>query len=449
MNPLLAISPIDGRYHDSIPDSMRLLFSEYGLIKKRLFVEIEWLIFQSPEISEKDKIFLRAIVINYDTQSANKIKEIEKITAHDVKATELFIAQSLPAHLASIAPKIHIGLTSEDINNIAYSLILQESSLIIQSQVKTLIGVFVALAHEQHDTYMIARTHGQAATPTSFGKEMAVYADRLTRVSNQFSTCSYYGKITGASGSYATFALFEKDAEKTIRSHNTFISNLGLLPIQYTTQIASHDDIAIALSHLSSIGTIIKDACVDLWLYCSYGYLLLKNNKNEVGSSTMPHKINPIHFENAEGNVELGICMAQYLSRSLPCSRLQRDLSGSTKMRNLGVAVSHIYLGISNLLSGLSRVSVHKELMAKELDNHWEVIAEAIQTAMRKIGIENAYDIIKKESRGKQLTKDDVQDMLIKYNLQNILKDISPSTFTGYASYLALKIGLDEPKETK
>ena len=450
-NSIYSLCPIDGRYREKIDPPIRELLSEFGLIKKRLQVEVEWVIHQHPELSADSRAQLRALYSTVSSHNIIEIKTIEKKINHDVKAVETYLATRMQPSFASLIPSIHFCLTSEDVNNLAYALIFSDVRTLLMAKIDTLQQQFVQLAHQHHDAYMISRTHGQAATPTSFGKEMAVFADRIKKTAEHFAGLPLYGKCNGASGCYATFSLFESDPATAIAKNDDFIQKLGLTPIQLTTQIAPADDLASYLHALVRLASILKDASVDFWLYCSQNYLALKVVDEEVGSSTMPHKVNPINFENAEGNLSIAISLASGLATQITTSRLQRDLSGSTRMRNIGLAIGYLIVATESLVAGMQKITVAKKVLADELDQHWELLAEAIQTALRKKGVADAYEQLKADTRGKTITKQDVHNIIERHGLGQSLATLTPARYHGFASHLARLINAnpadDEPGE--
>ena len=412
LNKLGALSPLDGRYGDSLKD-LTAYFSEAALMRYRLYVEIEYLIALSfekeikelPRFSKEEQVRLRKVYQNFNSAGAEKIKEIESTTNHDVKAVEYYIQKKIKR---SLGPWVHFALTSEDINNLAFSLMWQHGLKqvylpLLQSVNKEL----KKLSRKYKKTSMLALTHGQAATPTTFGKEMAVFCARLNRQIGQLKKHNFLGKFGGATGTWsAQTAAYPK--VDWLRFSTRFIKALGLEPNLLTTQIESHDSLSESYHQMVRVNNILTDLCRDMWSYISRGILGQKKIKGEVGSSTMPHKINPIQFENAEGNMGLANALLNYMANKLPVSRMQRDLTDSTTLRNQGVVMGHSYLALKNILKGIGRVSINKAQTLKELNNHWEVLAEAIQTILRKSGKPDAYEKLKSLTQGQSINKNSI-----------------------------------------
>ena len=393
-DPLSALSPLDGRY-DKILKDLSVYFSEEALIKYRLKIEVEYLISLSheqtikelPAFIEHDQNKLRTLYLEFNSLDAKKVKQIEKTTNHDVKAIEYFLQEKLDKKFHHW---IHFSLTSEDVNNLAYSMMWRDG--LKKVYLPFLIKVnnrLLELSKKYKRDSLLSLTHGQPATPTTFGKELLVFNSRLHRQINQLENHRLLGKFGGATGTWAAHLVAYPNTDWRNFSKR-FISSLGLEPNLVTTQIEPHDSISESFHHIVRINSILIDLCKDIWFYISRGVLGQKKVKGEVGSSTMPHKINPIQFENAEGNLGISNCLLNHFTAKLPVSRMQRDLSDSTVIRNQGVALGHSYLALNNILKGLLRISLNKQHILKELNSHWEILGEAIQTVLRKTHTPNA-----------------------------------------------------------
>ena len=444
MNTLNNISPLDGRYTNSIKD-LSAYFSESALMGYRLKIEIEYLIAlgnkkrikELPPFSKTEQSRLRKIYQNFNSTDAEKIKEFETTTNHDVKAIEYYIQGKVKK---SLHPWIHFALTSEDVNNLSYSLMWQDG--LKQIYLPTLQSVnkeLKKLARKYKGSSMLALTHGQAATPTTFGKELAVFCARLDRQISQIKSHTLLGKFGGATGTWsAHMAAYPK--VNWIRFASKFIKSLGLDPNLITTQIEPHDSLAESFHQMVRVNSILTDLCRDMWSYISRGILGQKKVAGEVGSSTMPHKINPIQFENAEGNMGIANAILNHLSMKLPISRMQRDLTDSTTLRNQGVALGHSYLALQNILKGLGRITINKTQMANELNNHWEVQGEAIQTILRKNGKQDAYEQLKSLTQGQSITADSMSKFVSELNISDedkrTLLKLTPENYTGLSSKL-------------
>ncbi|MEE8335328.1 MAG: adenylosuccinate lyase [Candidatus Neomarinimicrobiota bacterium] len=447
-DPLNTISPLDGRYGVDL-EELSGYFSESALMQRRVKIEIEYLISLCaekgiPELSEltnKKKAGLRNIYENFNLKEARRIKTIETETAHDVKAVEYYIQERLgKSNQNRLVNWIHFALTSEDINNLSYSLMWQEALRDVYIPcLKSLKKNLIKLARNYRSLPLLALTHGQAATPTSFGKEMAVFAMRLKRQTAQLEKQKLQGKLGGATGTWSAH-IHAYPRVNWLSFSKKFIRQLGLDPNLVTTQIEAHDSAAESYHALIRINSILIDFCQDIWNYISRGILGQKKVKNEVGSSTMPHKINPINFENAEGNLGLSSALLNHLALKLPVSRMQRDLSDSTTLRNQGTALAHSYLALNNILKGLSRLTVNKLKMAAELDRHWEVLAEAVQITLRKAGQPNAYEQIKKLTRGQSISRESIMNFVENLSLskadKKALLNLSPEQYLGLAPKL-------------
>jgi len=421
LSSLTAISPIDGRYGAKCAD-LRPIFSEYGLIHHRVLVEVRWLqmlaenpgIPEVPAFGEHSNNLLNAIVDNFSEEDAQRVKNIESTTNHDVKAVEYFLKEKIEgnAELEAVSEFIHFACTSEDINNLSYALMLREArSQALLPQMDEVINALKKLAKDNASQPMLSRTHGQPASPTTLGKEMANVAARLERQQTQLSTVPMLGKINGAVGNYNAHlsAYPELDwadiAEK-------FVTSLGLEFNPYTTQIEPHDYIAEMFDAVARFNTILLDFDRDVWAYISLGYFKQRTIAGEVGSSTMPHKVNPIDFENSEGNLGLANAIFNHLSAKLPISRWQRDLTDSTVLRNLGVGVGHSVIAYQSTLKGISKLEVNPNKINADLDNCWEVLAEPVQTVMRRYGIEKPYEKLKELTRGQGIDQKRLQEFV-------------------------------------
>jgi adenylosuccinate lyase len=447
---LSAISPLDGRYAARC-ESCRALFSEQGLIARRLFTEVRWLQFVAARAALPDFPFMSPVVHSwldrlldeFGTAEAQRVKEIEKNTNHDVKAVEYFIAERLAedGELARFRPFVHFGCTSEDINNIAYALILRSArDEHVLPALRNLLARLRVMARATAAVPMLSRTHGQPASPTTMGKELANFAHRLFRQMRCLESVPIMAKMNGAVGNFNAHVIAYPETDWPALSQ-AFVESLGLQPNPYTTQIEPHDWMAEYFDALARINTVLIDAARDIWGYISIGYFRQRPLDREVGSSTMPHKVNPIDFENAEGNLGLANALLQHFSAKLPVSRWQRDLTDSTVLRNTGVAVTHGLLAYQALLLGLDKLHPDPARLAADLESNWEVLAEAIQTVLRRYGHSNAYEQLKTLSRGRQLRPDDLRAFVAGLDLprsaQESLLRLTPGTYTGLAERLA------------
>lgn len=453
LSALTAVSPIDGRYAAKSQD-LRSCFSEFALIRERVRVELAWLIHLSqqpgivelPTIDDASRTALLAIGENFSVEDAEAVKSIEATTNHDVKAVEYFIKSKLSA-FPDLEPKaefVHFACTSEDINNLAYACMLdryrQEQLL---PNVDSLINTLVEMAKDGAAEPMLSRTHGQTASPTTVGKEIANVVHRLRTHREHISSAVILGKINGAVGNYnAHLAAYPTLDWQAIGS--SFIESLGLQVNPYTTQIEPHDFIAVMFDAVERFNVTLIDLSRDLWGYISLGYLQQKPVAGEIGSSTMPHKVNPIDFENAEGNLGLANAVFSHLSRKLPISRWQRDLTDSTVLRNLGVGAGYTAIAISSLQKGLGKLSVNSAATAHDLDSAWEVLAEPIQTVMRRYDVPNAYEQLKELTRGQSINKQIIHQFIDGLALPDDekarLKKMTPANYTGYAEQMAKDI---------
>ncbi len=410
LTALTALSPLDGRYAAKV-EPLRAHFSEYGLIRNRIRVEVEWLkalaaapeIVEVPEFSEETRAELDLVVSGFAVTDAAAVKKIEATTNHDVKAVEYWLKERFKdnAEVMKVSEFIHFGCTSEDINNTSHALMLSDArTQILLPGLDRVIERFRAMAHALAELPMLARTHGQPATPTTLGKEMANVAARLIRARARIADVAMLAKFNGAVGNYNAHlsAYPELDWEAFARR---FIESLGLAFNPYTIQIEPHDAMAELFDAIARCNTILIDADRDLWQYISLGYFKQKTTDGEIGSSTMPHKVNPIDFENSEGNLGIANAILRHLSEKLPISRLQRDLTDSTVLRNMGVAFGYVVLAYDSTLRGLNKLEANPARLAEDLDNCWEVLAEPVQTVMRRYGIANPYEQLKELTRGK------------------------------------------------
>jgi adenylosuccinate lyase len=453
LNALTAISPVDGRYFDKTSE-LRPLFSEYALFRFRVLIEIRWLqaladnttINEITPFSENTKQQLDAIFNNFSLSDAQRIKSLEATTNHDIKAIEYFLKEKILKNpeLKNSSEFIHFACTSDDINNLAYALMLKETreNCLIPC-IKQLIAKLKTLAKGYASHAMLARTHGQAAVPTTMGKELANFAFRLNIQLEQFSEVEIRGKFNGAIGNYNAHRI----AYPTLawpEFAKQFVTSLHLTWNPYTTQIEPHDYIAEYCDSLKRINSILINLSADIWGYISLGYFKQKAKAQETGSSTMPHKVNPIDFENAEGNLSLANGLYQHFSNTLPISRWQRDLRDSTLLRNLGVGFAHSLIGYKSLLGGLEKIVIDDTSLAADLEQHWEILAEAIQTVLRKHGAEMPYEQLKALTRGKKLDKKALHQFISQLKLPDTAKqqllDLTPLNYLGYASELAQTI---------
>ena len=450
LSPLTAISPVDGRYAEKCI-ALREIFSEYGLIKYRMTVEIQWLLALSehsgidecPPFDEATKNLLNSMVADFGVQDARRIKAIEKTTNHDVKAVEYFLKEQFAGHpaLASVGEFVHFACTSEDINNLSYAMMLSDArNDILLPIIDRIIKTLIEIARGYADVPMLSRTHGQAATPTTVGKEFANIVHRLERQRDQIKKVEITGKINGAVGNFnAHLVAYPKvDWQKLAKN---FVGDLGLVWNPYTTQIEPHDFIAELFDSMRRFNTVLIDFCRDVWGYVSLGYFKQKPVAGEIGSSTMPHKINPIDFENAEGNLGVANALLEHMANKLPISRWQRDLTDSTVQRNLGVAFAHCRIAYLSLLKGIDKLELNTARLEQDLNNSWEVLAEAIQTVMRRYGVEQPYEKLKALTRGQEVNRETIATFIDSLHLppdvKKQLKALTPLNYTGNASKLA------------
>jgi len=446
LSSLTAISPIDGRYGSKGID-LRPIFSEYGLIKHRVLIEIRWLqtlaehegITEVPPLSEHANNVLNGISDNFSEEDAQRVKNIERTTNHDVKAVEYFLKEKIAGNdeLEAISEFIHFACTSEDINNLSHALMLREGrGQVILPQIDEVISAIKQLAHEHADKPMLSRTHGQPASPTTLGKEMANVVFRLQRQREQIASVVMLGKINGAVGNYNAHLSAYPEVDWVSLASN-FINSLGLDWNPYTTQIEPHDYVAELFNAMARFNTILIDFSRDIWGYISIGHFKQKTIAGEIGSSTMPHKVNPIDFENAEGNLGIANAILDHLAMKLPISRWQRDLTDSTVLRNLGVGFAHTSIALQSLQRGISKLEVNSEQLAEDLNSNWEVLAEPIQTVMRRYGIEKPYEKLKELTRGQRITQEDlrafVDELDIPETAKKALRELTPASYIGNA----------------
>jgi adenylosuccinate lyase len=446
---LTAISPIDGRYANKVED-LRPIFSEFGLIRYRVLVEIRWLqaLAKHPKIvevspfSDEASQVLEHIVSHFAEVDAQRIKDIEKTTNHDVKAVEYFLKEKIAGNreLEQVSEFIHFACTSEDINNLSYALMLKEGRDVMLAQMQACIEAIKQCTVEFANQPMLSRTHGQSATPTTVGKEFANVVVRLSHQKTQLEAVQLLGKINGAVGNYNAHCVAYPEVDWP-EFAKAFVESLGLQFNPYTIQIEPHDYMAEYFHALSRFNTILLDFDRDVWGYISLGYFMQLTIPGEVGSSTMPHKVNPIDFENSEGNLGLANAMFTFLAEKLPISRWQRDLTDSTVLRNIGVGIAHTSIAIQATLKGISKLQINPEVIEADLNANWEVLAEPIQTVMRRYGIEKPYEKLKELTRGQRITPDQLRLFIEKLDLpdeaKQALLELSPQTYTGYAQLLA------------
>lgn len=446
LSSLTAVSPIDGRYGSKTID-LRSAFSEFGLIKYRVHVEIRWLqrlashpaLTEIAPFSDSANALLNSLVDNFCEQDAERIKEIERTTNHDVKAVEYFIKERIAdnTELAGILEFVHFACTSEDINNLSHALMLKEGrDQVLLPQAEAIAAQISELARTYADVPMLSRTHGQTASPTTVGKEFANVAYRLTRQIEQIRRVELLGKINGAVGNYNAHLSAYPEVD-WVANANAFIESLGLKLNPYTTQIEPHDYIAELFDAISRFNTILIDFNRDIWGYISLGYFKQKTIAGEVGSSTMPHKVNPIDFENSEGNLGIANAVFGHLAQKLPISRWQRDLTDSTVLRNMGVGFGYSLIAYQSTLKGMSKLELNAQRLAEDLDNTWEVLAEPVQTVMRRYNIPEPYEKLKALTRGQGITKEAllsfVETLDIPEEAKEELRTLTPARYIGNA----------------
>jgi len=453
LSPLTAVSPVDGRY-SSKTEALRPYFSEYGLIYHRVLVEIRWLQFlanettisEVPAFSTDSNSFLNSIIENFNETDAQRVKDIESTTNHDVKAVEYFLKEKIKgqSEIESVSEFIHFACTSEDINNLSHALMLLTArDNVLVPEINAIIEKLREFAHQYADIPMLSHTHGQPASPTTIGKEFANIVARLTRQRDQVTAVSMLGKINGAVGNYNAHVSAYPEQNWPVLAEK-FITSLGLVFNPYTIQIEPHDYIAEYFDALSRYNNIVMDMDRDIWTYISMGFFKQKVIKGEVGSSTMPHKVNPIDFENSEGNIGIANALFNHLSGKLTISRMQRDLTDSTVLRNLGVGLAHCLIAYSSTLRGLNKLEVNEEKLAEVLDANWEVLAEPIQTVMRRYAIENPYEKLKDLTRGSKISAETLIEFIAKLDMpdeaKKELSKLTPANYIGLAIQLAKDI---------
>lgn len=454
LNALTALSPIDGRYQDKA-SALRPIFSEFGLLKFRVTVEVRWLqklashaqINEVPAFSEKANDYLNQIVNNFSIEDAERIKTIERTTNHDVKAVEYFLKEKCEAlpELQKINEFIHFACTSEDINNTSHALMLKTArEEVLLPEWKKVIDAVVELAHRYKDIPLLSRTHGQPASPTTIGKEMANVAYRLKRQYKQLENLEILAKINGAVGNYNAHLSAYPDVDWHTFSKEFITESLGITWNPYTTQIEPHDYIAEFFDCVARFNTIVIDFDRDMWGYIALNHFKQRTIAGEIGSSTMPHKVNPIDFENSEGNLGLANAVMNHLGQKLPISRWQRDLTDSTVLRNLGVGLGYALIAYASTLKGISKLEVNEQHLRDELDQNWEVLAEPIQTVMRRYGIEKPYEKLKDLTRGKRVDGEAMRQFIDGLALpqaeKDRLKQMTPASYIGYAVELVEKL---------
>ena len=449
--PLTALSPLDGRYHAKV-DALRDIFSEFGLIKRRVQVELAWLkalsgcndIAEVPVFSSQSTDQLDQILADFNETQAETVKTIEATTNHDVKAVEYFLKEALKDNpeLNAVGEFVHFGCTSEDINNLAHALMICDGHRVMIEHYEAIRNALAGLAHDHAEQPMLSRTHGQAATPTTLGKELANVVMRLNRQLAIASAIRPLGKMNGAVGNYNAHRVAYPDIDWPSLSEQ-FVTALGIEWNPYTTQIEPHDYLAAYFDAIARLNQILVDFSRDIWSYISLGYFKQRMVEGEVGSSTMPHKVNPIDFENAEGNFGLANALLKHLSQKLPVSRWQRDLTDSTVLRNMGVALGYSQLALLSLSRGIGKLEVAPEPIAQDLETAWEVLGEAVQTVMRRYGIPEPYEKLKALTRGQRLEADTLKSFILALDIPDDAKErlmsLTPDTYLGYAADLAKK----------
>ena len=453
LTELTAISPVDGRYGSKTTD-YRAIFSEYGLIRHRVQVEVRWLqalanhpqILEVPALSEHAVNLLNDIIDKFSVEDAQRVKNIERTTNHDVKAVEYFLKEKIAGNdeLEAISEFIHFACTSEDINNLSHALMLTAGrNQVLLSQMDEIIDTVKKLAQEHAEQPMLSRTHGQPASPTTMGKELANVAYRLQRQREQVAAVKLLGKINGAVGNYNAHLSAYPDIDWPAFAQQ-FIESLGIEYNPYTIQIEPHDYMAELFDAIARFNTILIDISRDIWGYISLGYFKQKTVAGEIGSSTMPHKVNPIDFENAEGNLGVANALFDHLAMKLPVSRWQRDLTDSTVLRTLGMGFAHSSIAYQSALRGLGKLDINPSALHADLDNNWEVLAEPIQTVMRRYGIEQPYEKLKELTRGKRVDRETMQAFVDKLDIPDEAKQrlmaMTPANYIGNAVEQTRKI---------
>ncbi len=453
LSGLTAVSPIDGRY-GSKTDDLKPIFSEFGLIRHRVLVEVRWLqalaaqaeITEVPALSDEANALLNSLADNFLPVYAQRIKEIERTTNHDVKAVEYFIKEHIESNkeLNAISEFVHFACTSEDINNLSHGLMLNEGrNLVVIPRIDSIISDMKKMAHDFAEIPMMSRTHGQPASPTTLGKEFANVVYRMQRQREQIANIEMLGKINGAVGNYNAHLSAYPDLNWEAFAEK-FVTSLGLTWNPYTIQIEPHDYIAELFDAISRFNTILLDFCRDIWAYISIGFFKQKTIAGEIGSSTMPHKVNPIDFENAEGNLGIANAIMQHLAAKLPVSRWQRDLTDSTVLRSLGVGIAHSVIAYESALKGISKLEVNVDALAKDLDSNWEVLAEPVQTVMRRYAIENPYEKLKELTRGQRVNQESMRAFIktleIPADAKKVLLEMTPASYIGNAVEQAKRV---------
>ena len=448
LSSLTAVSPIDGRYADKTAP-LRAVFSEFGLIKRRVQVEIAWLLALCDEpglpetgvLTDAQRAAIQAIADDFSLADAQRVKDIEATTRHDVKAVEYLIREKLPADCAHLSEFIHFACTSEDINNMSHALQLRDGLAVLRAEQESLTEALKTMANDTIALPMLAHTHGQPASPTTLGKELAVFVHRLRRQAAQIDAIVLPAKMNGAVGNYNAHTSAAPDVDWPALSKRV-IEGFGLSQNPYTTQIESHDGMAELFDALQRWNRILFDLDRDIWMYVSMKYLKQKVVAGEVGSSTMPHKINPIDFENSEGNLGLAEAILGHLARKLPVSRMQRDLTDSTAIRNIGAGFAYSLIAVASTKRGLGRMSPNEAELAVDLDHAWEVLAEPIQTVMRRYGVPNAYEKLKALTRGNAMTAESIREFIGTLEIPEADKDrlraMTPADYIGLAAQMAL-----------
>jgi adenylosuccinate lyase len=448
IDTLTALSPLDGRYANKL-DALRPIFSEFGLIQRRLAVEVAWLdaLCDSPAIPEArtltadEREFLRKLADDFSVEDARRVKSIESVTNHDVKAIEYFIKEKLAGTtLETLGEFVHFACTSEDINNLAHALMLRDGLRVLRSAQDKLTDALAAFAVEARDAAMLAHTHGQHASPTTLGKELAVFVYRLRRQAAQLDTIILPAKMNGAVGNFNAHLSAYPDVDWEALARSVIEGRFGLSQNVLTTQIESHDGIAELFDALTRWNTVLLDLDRDLWSYISLGYLGQKTVKGEIGSSTMPHKVNPIDFENSEGNLGIANAVLEHMARKLPVSRLQRDLTDSTVLRNMGVGFGYSLTAYQATIKGLGKIKLNADRLAADLNEAWEVLAEPIQTVMRKADLASPYERLKEMTRGKKMDAATLKAFIESLDLppadKKRLLHLTPAAYVGLASKL-------------
>ena len=448
IDSLLAVSPIDGRYANKCGE-LQEIFSEFGLIRRRVLVECAWLealcddkrIKECKALSAKERAALRKIAAEFSLKDAQRIKDIEKTTNHDVKAVEYFLKEKVKrTSLNSRTEFIHFGCTSEDINNMSHALMLRDGQKVLRGAMDDMTKIIAQMAKKYAKVPMLAHTHGQPASPSTVGKELAVVSQRLKRQAAEIDRLVMPAKMNGAVGNFNAHLSAYPDVDWEKLSGKV-IRTLGLRQNRLTTQIESHDGIAELFDAIQRWNSVLLDFDRDVWMYVSMGYFKQRTVKGEIGSSTMPHKVNPIDFENSEGNLGLANAVMGFMARKLAISRMQRDLTDSTTLRNMGVGFGYTLIAIRSTVKGLGKLELNTERLADDLDHNWEVLAEPIQTVMRKVGMDHPYERLKELTRGRRVNAEIMRDFvkalpLPKADKERLLK-LTPSTYIGLAAQLA------------